>query len=241
MEKDARKIGHLDMDAFYAAVEQLDNPAYRGKPVIVGGLGPRGVVSTASYEAREFGVKSAMPMAKARKLCPHAIFLPPRFPRYKEISDHVRAIIRDYTPIIEPISLDEAFFDLTDSERVVHLADGYEVKALVADDNRENREVLSQLLSDIGVSVITAEDGREAVQAAREHKPDIIFMDIRMPVMDGIEAARRILKFPDSPPPKIVAVSASALIHEQRRYLEAGFDDFIAKPLRAERVFRDYI
>ena len=119
MEKDARKIGHLDMDAFYAAVEQLDNPAYRGKPVIVGGLGPRGVVSTASYEAREFGVKSAMPMAKARKLCPHAIFLPPRFPRYKEISDHVRAIIRDYTPIIEPISLDEAFFDLTGSERVV--------------------------------------------------------------------------------------------------------------------------
>lgn len=119
MEKDARKIGHLDMDAFYAAVEQLDNPAYRGKPVIVGGLGPRGVVSTASYEAREFGVKSAMPMAKARKLCPHATFLPPRFPRYKEISDHVRAIIRDYTPIIEPISLDEAFFDLTGSERVV--------------------------------------------------------------------------------------------------------------------------
>ncbi len=119
MEKDARKIGHLDMDAFYAAVEQLDNPAYRGKPVIVGGLGPRGVVSTASYEAREFGVKSAMPMAKARKLCPHATFLPPRFPRYKEISDRVRAIIRDYTPIIEPISLDEAFFDLTGSERTV--------------------------------------------------------------------------------------------------------------------------
>ncbi len=126
---------------------------------------------------------------------------------------------------------------LTDSERVVHLADGYEVKALVADDNRENREVLSQLLSDIGVSVITAEDGRETVEAARVHRPDIVFMDIRMPVMDGIEAARRILKFPDSPPPKIVAVSASALIHEQRRYLEAGFDDFIAKPVRAERVY----
>ncbi len=117
MGKETRKIGHLDMDAFFAAVEQLDNPAYRGKAVIVGGLGPRGVVATASYEARAFGVGSAMPMAKARKLCPHAIFLPPRFPRYKEISDRVRAIIHDYTPIVEPVSLDEAYFDLTGSER----------------------------------------------------------------------------------------------------------------------------
>lgn len=119
MEKGTRKIGHLDMDAFYAAVEQLDNPAYRGKPVIVGGLGPRGVVSTASYEARAFGVGSAMPMVKARKLCPHAIFLSPRFPRYREISNRVLSIIHDYTPIVETVSLDEAFFDLTGSERVV--------------------------------------------------------------------------------------------------------------------------
>ncbi len=117
MEKGTRKIAHLDMDAFYAAVEQLDNPAYRGKPVIVGGLGPRGVVSTASYEARVFGVSSAMPMAKARKLCPHAIFLSPRFSRYKEISNRVLSIIRGYTPVVEAISLDEAFFDLTSSER----------------------------------------------------------------------------------------------------------------------------
>ena len=118
MEKEKRKIGHLDMDAFFAAVEQLDNPAYRGKPVIVGGLGPRGVVATASYEARAFGVRSAMPMAKARKLCPHAIFLSPRGHRYAEISRHVRSIISNYTPIVEPVSLDEAFFDLTGSERV---------------------------------------------------------------------------------------------------------------------------
>ncbi len=119
MEKKVRKIGHLDMDAFFAAVEQLDNPAYQGKPVIVGGLGPRGVVATASYEARQFGVGSAMPMARARKLCPHGIFLPSRGARYAEISLQVRAIIHDYTPIIEPISLDEAFFDLTESERVL--------------------------------------------------------------------------------------------------------------------------
>ena len=108
-----RAIAHLDMDAFFAAVEQLDEPRYRGKPVIVGGLGPRGVVSTASYEARRFGVGSAMPMARARKLCPQGIFLTPRFPRYVEISKHVREILHQYSPVVETVSIDEAFFDLT--------------------------------------------------------------------------------------------------------------------------------
>ena len=111
-----RKIAHLDMDAFFAAVEQLDCPNYRGKPVIVGGLGPRGVVATASYEAREYGVRSAMPMAKARRLCPQAIYLAPRFSRYQEISARILKILQDYTPVVEMISLDEAFFDLTESE-----------------------------------------------------------------------------------------------------------------------------
>ncbi len=136
MEKGTRKIGHLDMDAFYAAVEQLDNPAYRGRPVIVGGLGPRGVVSTASYEARAFGVGSAMPITRARKLCPHAVFLPPRFPRYREISHRVLAIIHDYTPIVEAVSLDEAFFDLTGSERVVGPAEeiAREIKTRVREE-----------------------------------------------------------------------------------------------------------
>lgn len=113
-----RKIAHLDMDAFFAAVEQLDHPAYRGKPVIVGGLGPRGVVSTASYEARNYGVGSAMPMAKARKLCQGGIYLSPRFSRYQEVSTQVRKILYAYTPLVERISLDEAFLDLTGSERV---------------------------------------------------------------------------------------------------------------------------
>jgi len=105
------------MDAFFAAVEQLDHPAYRGKPVIVGGLGPRGVVSTASYEARAYGVGSAMPMAKARKLCPDGIYLPPRFHRYQEVSTQVRTILHAYTPLTEAGSLDEFFFDLSGSER----------------------------------------------------------------------------------------------------------------------------
>jgi len=108
-----RRIGHLDMDAFYAAVEQLDEPAYRGRPVIVGGLGPRGVVSTASYEAREFGVRSAMPMAVARRRCPNGIYVCPRFSRYAQISETVLSIVKQYSGAIEPISLDEAFFDLT--------------------------------------------------------------------------------------------------------------------------------
>ncbi len=108
-----RWIGHLDMDAFFASVEQLDQPAYRGKPVIVGGLGPRGVVSTASYEARRYGVHSAIPMAIARKRCPDGIFLPGRFDRYHEISARVREILLHASPVLESVSLDEAFFDLS--------------------------------------------------------------------------------------------------------------------------------
>ena len=109
-----RWIGHLDMDAFFAAVEQLDEPAYRGRPVVVGGLGPRGVVSTASYEARPYGVHSAMPMALARKRCPDAVFLPVRFERYDEISRLVRSILGRAAAVIETVSLDEAFFDLSE-------------------------------------------------------------------------------------------------------------------------------
>jgi len=109
-----RWIGHLDMDAFFAAVEQLDEPKLRGKPVIVGGLGPRGVVATASYEARRFGVHSAMPMAVARKRCPDGAFVPPRFERYCEISARVREILLRVSPVIETVSLDEAFFDVSE-------------------------------------------------------------------------------------------------------------------------------
>jgi len=109
-----RWIGHLDMDAFFAAVEQLDHPEYRGKPVIIGGLGPRGVVATASYEARPYGVRSALPMAVARRLCPDGIYASPRFFRYREISDHVQSILRRFSATIETISLDEAFFDLSE-------------------------------------------------------------------------------------------------------------------------------
>lgn len=107
------KIAHVDCDCFFAAVEMLDNPKLRGKPVIVGGKGGRGVVATCSYEARKFGVHSAMPMFMARQKCPHGIFVTPRRERYKEVSRAIFRIFRLFTPLVEPVSIDEAYMDLS--------------------------------------------------------------------------------------------------------------------------------
>ncbi|MFI8390825.1 DNA polymerase IV [Streptomyces sp. NPDC085540] len=131
----APTILHLDMDAFYASVEQASKPSLRGKPVIVGGLGPRGVVATASYEARRFGVHSAMPMGQARRLCPNGAYLIPRFNLYRQVSDVVMAMLRELSPLVEPLSLDEAFVDLE--------AGG------VAFDSRSARETGERLRADI--------------------------------------------------------------------------------------------
>src|SRR5260370_3172272 len=114
-----RAILHVDMDAFFASVEQLDDPSLRGKPVLVGYDGPRGVVAAASYESRVFGRRSAQPMVVAKRLCPHAIVVPVHFGRYREVSAQVFRIFESYTPAVEPLSIDEAFLDLSGCERLL--------------------------------------------------------------------------------------------------------------------------
>ncbi len=143
-----RKIIHIDMDAFYASVEQRDFPEYRGKPLIVGGMPDRrGVVSTASYEARKFGVRSAMSSIKAQQLCPEAIFVFPRFDAYKKVSEAIREIFRRYTDIIEPLSLDEAFLDVTEDKQGIGSAID------IAEQIRKAIREELQLTASAGVSV----------------------------------------------------------------------------------------
>lgn len=144
-----RKIIHIDMDAFYASVEQRDHPEYRGKPLVVGGMpeGRGGVVATASYEARKFGIRSAMPSKQALQLCPHAIFIRPRFDAYKTASEHIREIFSRYTDLIEPLSLDEAYLDVTIDKQ--NIASALAIAKLIKNAIKDEL----QLTASAGVSV----------------------------------------------------------------------------------------
>jgi len=147
--KNVRKIIHIDMDAFYASVEQRDNPAYKGKPIVVGGPpeGRGGVVAAASYEARKYGIRSAMSSKKAQLLCKHLIFVYPRFEVYKEVSQHIRRIFHRYTDLIEPLSLDEAFLDVTEDKQQIGSA--IEIAKLI----RQEIKAELNLTASAGVSV----------------------------------------------------------------------------------------
>ncbi|WP_028377009.1 DNA polymerase IV [Leeuwenhoekiella sp. MAR_2009_132] len=149
MEESAkkRKIIHVDMDAFYASVEQLDNPELRGKPVAVGGGSERGVVSAASYEARKFGVRSAMAGGLARRLCPELIFVKTRFERYREISAQIREVFFEYTDLVEPLSLDEAYLDVTENKK------GNPSASLIAKEIRAKIKEKTGLNASAGISV----------------------------------------------------------------------------------------
>lgn len=157
-----RRIIHLDMDAFYASIEMLDNPALRGRPVVVGGDCNRGVVSAASYEARKFGIHSALPMLTAKRLCPQGVFLPVRMARYREISCRIMEIFQRFTPLVEPLSLDEAFLDVTASLRLMGPAEeiAIQIRALV-------KETIG-----LTVSAGVASSKLVAKIASDLHKPD---------------------------------------------------------------------
>ncbi|AGT10269.1 DNA polymerase IV [Paracoccus aminophilus] len=169
-----RRIVHVDMDAFYASVEQRDNPSFRGKPVAVGGI-KRGVVAAASYEARRFGVRSAIPSSRALRLCPELIFVPPRFDVYRAISQQIREIFALYTPLIEPLSLDEAYLDLTDhleGRTATRIAQEirrriFETTGLTASAGVSYNKFLAKMASDQrkpnGLFVIPPEAGRDFV------------------------------------------------------------------------------
>jgi DNA polymerase-4 len=157
-----RKIIHVDMDAFYASVEQRDDPSIRGLPVAVGGSSGRGVVAAASYEARVFGVRSAMPSSRAVRLCPDLIFRKPRFEVYREVSQQIRAIFLDYTPHVEPLSLDEAYLDVTADLKGIGSA------TRIAQEIRRRIEADTQLTASAGVSY----NKFIAKLASDQNKPD---------------------------------------------------------------------
>ena len=177
---------HLDMDAFFASVEQLDDPSLRGRPVIVGGSSERGVVSTASYEARRFGVHSAMPVVMARKLCPHGVFLPGRRERYAELSRRVMEVLGTFSPLVEQASIDEAYLDITGTERLFG-----DVNRLVARLKADVRRATGGLTCSVGVAPVKF----LAKICSDINKPDGVYI-LRPEALDAFLCALPVRRLP---------------------------------------------
>ncbi|MBN7796596.1 DNA polymerase IV [Parahaliea mediterranea] len=208
-----RKIIHIDMDAFFASVEQRDNPALRGKPIAVGGSSARGVVAAASYEAREFGVRSAMPSVTARRRCPELIFVKHRFEVYREVSRQIHGIFARYTDLIEPLSLDEAYLDVTADKRGVGSATGiaqrirHEIRretGLTASAGVSYNKFLAKIASDQnkpdGICVVRPDQGADFVAALPARRfygvgPKTAAKMARLGIHTGLELRERDLDF----------------------------------------------
>ena len=207
-----RKILHVDMDAFYASVEQRDDPALRGKPVIVGWAGERSVVCAASYEARAFGVHSAMPASRAKRLCPQAVFIPPDFERYREASRAIREIFERHTPLVEPLSLDEAYLDVT--EELTGIPTATEAAEMI---RKEIREEIN-LTASAGV----APNKFLAKIASDWRKPDGIFV-IRPHQVEAFLVGLPVRKIPGVGPAteKVMTEFGVATVDDLLRFSEA--------------------
>lgn len=197
-----RKIIHIDMDAFFASVEQRDDPALHGRPVAVGGGGARGVVAAASYEARKFGVCSAMPSITARRKCPDLVFVTPRFDAYKAVSLQIRAIFAEHTPIIEPLSLDEAYLDVT--ENLQNLATATEIATAI----RAKIKLVTGLTASAGVSY----NKFLAKLASDQNKPDGLYI-ITPKMGPGFIEALPIAKFHGIGPATAAKMHALGIRH----------------------------
>lgn len=188
-----RKIIHIDMDAFFASVEQRDNPDLRGKAIAVGFDGPRGVVSTASYEARKYGVHSAMSIAQAKRLCPDLIIVPCRHEHYQEVSAQIHRIFKDYTDLVEPISIDEAYLDVTTNKK------GIELAVDIAKEIKERIKAETQLTASAGVSYCkflakVASDYRKPNGLCTIHPDKALDFIAHLPVEDFWGVGKRTLQ-----------------------------------------------
>jgi DNA polymerase IV len=215
-----RKIIHIDMDAFYASVEQRDQPELRGKPVIVGWPGERSVVCAASYEVRTFGVHSAMPSSRARRLCPEAVFIAPNFNKYRDVSQHVRRILERHTPLVEPLSLDEAYLDVT--TELTGISTATETAETIRREIREE----TQLTASAGV----APNKFLAKIASDWKKPDGLFV-IRPHQVEAFLATLPVRKIPGvgKATEKILIDMGIATVGDLQRYSEPELIDRFGK------------